>query len=229
MDSLSPFALWKWEDTLAHWQMFASGLGFTLGVSILALILAGFIGVISGMMATGKIAILRYCSRIYVEVFQNTPLVIQLFFLYFALPPMGINLDVFTIGVLGIGAYHGAYMSEVVRSGINSIPKGQFEAAASQGFSYIEQMMYIILPQSIKIILPPATNQAVNLIKNSSVLLIIAGAELMYMSDSYASDSLNYATSYSVAGILYFIMCFPLAMWARNYEEKLKNAHLTRN
>ncbi len=165
MDSLSPFALWKWEDTLAHWQMFASGLGFTLGVSILALILAGVIGVISGMMATGKIAILRYCSRIYVEVFQNTPLVIQLFFLYFALPPMGINLDVFTIGVLGIGAYHGAYMSEVVRSGINSIPKGQFEAATSQGFSYIEQMMYIILPQSIKIILPPATNQAVNLIK----------------------------------------------------------------
>ena len=229
MQSISPFALWKWEDTFAHWEMFASGLGYTLGVSILALIIAFVVGIASGLMATGKIPILRAFSRVYVELFQNTPLVIQLFFLYFALPPMGINMDVFTIGVLGIGAYHGAYMNEVVRSGINSIPKGQFEDSASQGFNYFEQMFYIILPQSIKIILPPATNQAVNLIKNTSVLLIIAGAELMYMSDSYASDSLNYATSYTLTGIIYFLICFPLAIWARKYEEKLKNAHLVRN
>lgn len=226
---MQPFAWWKWEDTFAHWQMFASGFGYTLSVSLLALIIAFIIGVISGMMSTGKIKILKKLSRIYVELFQNIPLVIQLFFLYFALPPMGINLNVFTIGVLGIGAYHGAYMSEVVKSGINSIPKGQFEAAYSQGFSYIEMMFLIILPQSIKIILPPATNQAVNLIKNTSVLLIIAGAELMYMSDSYASDSLNYATSYTCAGILYFIICFPLAMWARSYENKLKNSHLVKD
>ena len=134
MQSISPFALWKWEDTFAHWEMFASGLGYTLGVSILAHIIAFVVGIASGLMATGKIPILRAFSRVYVELFQNTPLVIQLFFLYFALPPMGINMDVFTIGVLGIGAYHGAYMSEVVRSGINWIPKGQFEASPSQGF-----------------------------------------------------------------------------------------------
>lgn len=219
-----PFALWRWEDTLAHWQVFASGFAYTLGVSVLALLMAFVIGVISGMMATGKIAWLRSCSRVYVELFQNTPLVIQIFFLYYALPPLGINLDVFAIGVLGIGAYHGAYMSEVVRSGINSIPKGQFEASASQGFSYVEQMFYIILPQSVKVILPPATNQAVNLIKNTSVLLIIAGAELMYRTDSYASDTLNYATAYVVSGLLYFAICFPLAILAKMYEDKLKAA-----
>lgn len=93
-------------------------------------------------MATSKIKILRAYTRVYVELFQNIPLVIQIFFLYFALPGLGIHLDIFTIGVLGIGAYHGAYVSEVVRSGILSVPRGQFEASASQGFTYTANALY---------------------------------------------------------------------------------------
>ncbi|EAK4659196.1 TPA: amino acid ABC transporter permease [Campylobacter coli] len=226
--STNPFAIWKFLDALDNGDAFISGFIYTLEVSILALLIAIVFGTIGGVMATSKIKILRAYTRVYVELFQNIPLVIQIFFLYFALPGLGIHLDIFTIGVLGIGAYHGAYVSEVVRSGILSVPRGQFEASASQGFIYVQQMRYIIVPQTIKIILPPMTNQMVNLIKNTSVLLIIGGAELMHSADSYAADYGNYAPAYIFAAILYFIICYPLAYFAKVYEDKLKKAHLTR-
>lgn len=227
-NSTNPFAIWKFVDALDNGDAFISGFIYTLEVSVLALLIAIIFGTIGGVMATSKIKILRAYTRVYVELFQNIPLVIQIFFLYFALPGLGIYLDIFTIGVLGIGAYHGAYVSEVVRSGILSVSKGQFEASASQGFTYIQQMRYIIVPQTIKIILPPMTNQMVNLIKNTSVLLIVGGAELMHSADSYAADYGNYAPAYIFAAILYFIICYPLAYFAKVYEEKLKKAHLTR-
>lgn len=224
----NPFALWKFADMLSHADEFLSGFGYTLSVSCLALLIALIFGTIGGVMATSRFKILKAYTRVYVEIFQNTPLVIQIFFLYFALPPLGIHLDVFSVGVLGVGAYHGAYVSEVVRSGILSVPKGQFEASASQGFTYTQQMRYIILPQTIKIILPPLTNQMVNLIKNTSVLLIVAGGEIMYVADSYAGDTSNYAPAYLLTALLYFIVCYPLAYFAKFYEDRLKNAHLKR-
>lgn len=227
-ESSSPFAMWKFIDTFSQSSDFFSGFGYTLSVSFLALLIALIFGTIGGVMATSKIKVLRAYTRIYVEVFQNTPLVIQIFFLYFALPPLGLHLDVFSVGVLGVGAYHGAYVSEVVRSGILSVPKGQFEASASQGFTYVQQMRYVILPQTIKIILPPLTNQIVNLIKNTSVLLIVAGGELMYVADGYAGDTGNYAPAYLFTALLYFLVCFPLAYFAKFYEDRLKNAHLKR-
>lgn len=224
-ESISPFAIWKFLDTLEHTETFINGFIYTLQVSFLALLLSIILGVVVGVIATGKIKALKAITRIYVELFQNTPLVIQIFFLYYGLPHLGIRLDIFTIGVLGIGVYHGAYMSEVVRGGILSVPKGQFEASSSQGFTYIQQMRYIIVPQTIKIILPPLTNQMVNLIKNTSVLLIVGGVELMSVADGYAADYGNYAPSYIFAAFLYFIVCYPLAYFAKSYEEKLKQKH----
>lgn len=222
MKSSNPFALWRWEKLLGEWQLFGEGFLRTIEVAALALILALVLGIIFGVISTSNNKIMRGIARIYVEFFQNTPLVIQVFFMYNGLAIAGLRLSVFMIGVLGVGIYHGAYVSEVVKTGITSIPVGQIEAAKSQGFTYVQYMRYIILPQTIKIILPPLTNQAVNLIKNTSVLAMISGLDLMYMADSWASYSLDYGPSYVVAGLLYFALCFPLATWARKYEERLK-------
>lgn len=222
MKSTNPFALWRWEDLFQNFDHFGSGFLRTLQVAILALALSLVIGVIIGILSTAQNVILRSIARVYVEIFQNIPLVIQIFFMYNGLAMAGLVLSEFMIGVIGVGLYHGAYIGEVVRAGILSIPKGQQEAAYSQGFNYTQTMRYVILPQMVKSILPPLTNQAVNLIKNTSVLAIIAGADLMYAADSYASSSLNYGTSYVIAGLLYFILCFPLATFSRKYEEKLK-------
>ena len=222
MRSSSPFALWRFESLLQKSEPFLGGLLRTILVATLALLLALAIGIVIGLFSTSQNRILKGMARIYVEFFQNIPLVIQIFFMYNGLAMAGLVLSEFTIGVIGVGLYHGAYIGEVVRAGILAIPKGQTEAAYSQGFDYIQTMRYIVLPQTIKIILPPLANQAVNLIKNTSVLAIIAGGDLMYTADSYASSSLNYGPAYLVAGLVYFILCYPLAIFAKRYEEKLK-------
>lgn len=217
-----PFDLVRFKRILGQWEGFKDGLIITVQVAVCGLLLALLLGIIFGLCSTSKSRVLKGIARMYVEFFQNTPLVVQVFFMYYPLAMAGVVLEPFTIGILGVGIYHGAYVAEVIRAGIQSIPDGQLEAAASQGFTYLQTMQYIILPQTVKIILPPLTNQAVNLIKNTSVLSMISGFDLMYVAESYASYTLDYAPSYILAGLLYFILCFPLASFARRYEEKLK-------
>jgi putative glutamine transport system permease protein len=219
-----PFAFWRWLRLFNASPEFLAGFGVTILVSILALLLALILGVVFGLFSTSGKKLLKAVSRVYVEVFQTTPLVVQVFFVYNALPYLGIRLDVFLIGMLCVGIYHGAYVSEVVRAGVTSIPKGQIEAARSQGFSYVQAMRYIILPQTVTIVLPPLANQAVNLIKNTSTLALIAGGDLMYRADSWASNgTLSYGPAYIITGLLYFVLCFPLVTWARRHEVRIKN------
>jgi len=223
-----PFSLFKWEAAFKDLNIFFEGFLTTLEVSILGLTLALILGIIFGILSTSKLNIFKIISRIYVEAIQNTPLVIQVFFLFNGLPYIKIVLPVFLIGVLGVGVYHGAYIAEVVRTGIISIPKGQFEAAKSQGFSHTQTMRYIILPQTIKIIIPPLANQLVNLIKNTSILAMIAGGDLMYRADSWSSSNMYYGPAYVITGILYFALCYPLAVLSRKLELK-ENKKVTIN
>ena len=217
-----PFAAFKWEALLRDWEVFAQGFGMTITVSALALCLALFLGIVFGLMGTEKNGLFRFVNRCYVELIQNTPLVIQIFFFYNGLPYIGVQLPVFWVGMLGIGIYHGAYVAEVVRAGIQSVPQGQFEAAGAQGFSYTDTMRYIILPQAKRLAYPPLTNLAVNLIKNTSVMAMIAGGDLMYHADSWASANLYYGPAYVATGLLYLAICFPLATYAKHLEHKME-------
>lgn len=214
------FAWFKWEALFRDWAVFAEGLRTTISVTVLALTLALILGIIFGVLGTSQWTFARVVSRIYVEFIQNTPLVIQVIFLYHGLPHMGVMLPVFAVGVLSVGVYHGAYIAEVVRAGINSIHRGQMEAALSQGFSFWGAMRHIILPQASRLVLPPLTNQAVNLIKNTSVLAIVAGGDLMYRADSWSSDNIYYGPAYVTVGLLYLLLCLPLATLTRHLERK---------
>jgi putative glutamine transport system permease protein len=221
---MGPFAPLRWGFLWRDRSEFLVGFGVTLLVSVTALLLALILGIIFGLFSTSSKKLFKGISRVNVEFFQNTPLVGPVFFVYNALPYIGIRLDVFVIGMLCVGIYHGAYVSEVVRAGITSIPRGQMDAARSQGFSYIQSMRWIILPQTLTIVLPPLANQAVNLIKNTSVLALIAGGDLMYHADSWASNgTLSYGPAYIITGLLYFFLCFPMVSWARRHEVKIKN------
>lgn len=219
------FSISGWEKVWIFRSTFLLGLLNSGRMALFALMLSMILGIIFGLMATGNNKILRGISRVYVELIQNTPLVLQQCFLYYALAFSGNSLGIIITGIISLGVYHGAYMSEVVRAGIGSIPKGQFEAADSQGFNYIGKMYYIILPQSIKIILPPMANQVVNLIKNTSCLYIIGGADLISVTYSFvtgASTGGAYAPAYLVSGLLFFIVCFPLSTLASTWENSLK-------
>jgi len=143
-----PLAWFKWEALFQDWQIFAEGLLTTVLVSLIALGLALIMGTLFGVIGVSHYKPFKLITRFYVEFFQNTPLLVQVFFLYHGLPHLGITLPVFLVGVLGVGTYHGAYISEVIRAGIQAIPRGQLEAAYSQGFSFWRAMRYIILPQA---------------------------------------------------------------------------------
>lgn len=216
-----PFALFKWEALFQDWTTFAQGFFTTILLSLSALALAICLGIIFGVLGSMHYKIPRKISKVYVSVIQNTPLVIQIFFLYNMLPHLGITIPVFTVGVLGVGIYHGAYISEVVRGGIGAVPVGQMESALSQGFTHVGAMRYIVLPQAIRLMLPPLTNQAVSLIKNTSVMAMIAGGDLMYHADSWASNNLYYGPAYVATAILYLLLCLPLAKFAVKLEKRI--------
>ena len=183
----------------------------------------GPLGVVFGVMSTSHFTVPRSIARAYVEAIQNTPLVLQAYVFYLALPYIGVMMGQISVGIFAVGIYHGAYIAEVVRAGIQSIPRGQAEAAASQGFTYVQTMRWVILPQTVKIILPPLINQMVNLIKNTSVIALIGGTDLMNRTNDWATSGASiYGPPFLVCGVLYFLLCFPLSTWGRRYEERLK-------
>lgn len=218
----------RWEKALGEIDTFGVGMFMTIKVAIIGLLVAIVLGIIFGVFSTTKNKLLQIISRIYVELFQNTPLVVQVFFYYNGLPRIlqllfdtnrPVRLSKLVLGVVGVGLYHGAYIAEVIRTGIEAIPKGQTEAASSQGFTKIQTMRLIILPQTLKIILPPLANQTLNLVKNTSVLALVAGGDLMYHSDNFVSSS-GFLQGYIISCFLYFMICFPLAVLARKLEER---------
>lgn len=221
-------ALWE-----AIPEYYVPGFFMTLKIAVAGLLVALVLGVIFGVLSTVKLKPARLVSRIYVEVIQNTPLALQVMFYYMVLPMLfsstGYRIPKFILGVIGVGVYHGAYISEVIRTGIEAIPRGQSEAASSQGFTYLQTMYHIILPQTIKIIMPPLANQALNLVKNTSILAMVAGMDLMYFTDSWGAERGYFAQAYFTSALLYFIICFPLARLARYLEIRALRLPRTKN
>ena len=220
----------RWERTLSNMGPFWEGWAFTLKVVLAGLALSLALGTLLGVFSTTRSKVLRAISRVYVEFYQNTPLPVQVFFMYTAGPQVlqaitgaasPVRIAPFALGVLGVGLYHAAYVSEVIRTGIESVPKGQMEAALSQGFTRVQGYVYVILPQTFKVILPPLCNQALNLVKNTSVLALIAGGDLMYNADNYVS-TYSYLQGYIMCCLLYFIICFPLAVLVQYLERRSK-------
>ena len=212
----SPFALSRWADFFANFGEFAKGFLYTLSMSACALILAFLLGVVFGAMSSSKSKVLKGIARVYVEIFQNTPLLVQFVFVYYGLAIISngaIMISTFFTAVLCVGIYHGAYIAEVIRSGIEAVPKGQTEAALSQGFSYNQTMSLIILPQAVRTILPPLTNQVVNLIKNTSTVAIISGADIMFTAKAWAYETTNSS-------------CVSHLQLGHAVEKKRTNAHI---
>ena len=217
----------KWRLVWTHRQTFIDGTISTLLMALFGLALAMTIGIVLGLMATSHKKPLRAIARVYVEIVQNTPVMLQALFLFYAVTFAGVKgFSALLCGIIALGIYHGAYISEVIRTGIQSVPKGQSEAAYSQGFGQIATMAYIILPQTIKIILPPMVNQVVNLIKNTSCMFLAGGAvDLISRTNAFAvGEGTGSAAGqgYIIGGVIFFVICFPLSMLASHWEKKLK-------
>ncbi|OUN42825.1 amino acid ABC transporter permease [Enorma massiliensis] len=220
----------RWQITFDSIDAFWDGFFVTLQVVVWGLILALALGTILGVFSTTRSRVLRAISRVYVEFYQNTPLPVQVIFMYLMGPQLlqiatgsaaPVAIPSVVLGFVGVGLYHAAYVAEVIRTGIEAVPRGQMEAALSQGFTRVQAYIYIILPQTFKVILPPLCNQALNLVKNSSVLALVAGGDLMYRSNSFVG-TYGYLQGYILACVMYFIICFPLSMLVQYLEKRSK-------
>ena len=220
----------RWAAAFSNMGTFWDGFGVTLSVVVAGLALSLVLGTLLGVLSTTRSRVLRAVSRVYVEFYQNTPLPVQVLFMYMAGPQFlqaitgaaqPVRIAPFALGALGVGLYHAAYISEVIRTGIEAVPRGQMEAAQSQGFSRVQSYAYIVLPQTFKVILPPLCNQALNLVKNTSVLALVAGGDLMYRSDNFVS-LYGYLQGYIICCFMYFIICFPLALLVQWLERRSK-------
>jgi aspartate/glutamate/glutamine transport system permease protein len=204
-----------------HWDMYLQGFANTLKASVLALIGSLAVGIIIAIFRIAPIRPLNWLGAAYVEFIRNIPLVLIVFVFFVGLPAVGIRLDPFTAGTLGLMVYTAAFIAEVIRSGILAVPKGQMEAARSSGLTYLQTMRYIILPQAIKIVIPPLGNQFINLVKNSSVLGVIAGLDLMYFGDLISSDTFVTFDVYIFVALFYLVLTVPLSLGVGYLERRL--------
>lgn len=217
---MNPFSLSKWALLFENSNLFFEGALYTIAYSIVGLLVACSSGIILALFNVSNNKILSAFSKVVVRLAQNIPQVIMIFFLYNVFPMIGIVMSVFQIGVWGVGIYQGAFISETFRAGIEAIPVGQWEAAQSQGLSYLQTLRLVILPQMFKSVLPSFTNNVVNFIKNTSVMAMIAGGEIMYVADSWSSYNMAYGPAYAVTALIYFIICFPLSSMAKRMEKQ---------
>lgn len=223
---------WITQIISKYWPMFLRGAGMTLLISIIGTVLGFIIGLFVGIIRTvpipekGARKILLKAANallaIYIEVFRGTPMIVQAMVIYYgAAQALNWHMDPIGAAVLIVSINTGAYMSEIVRGGIISIDKGQYEAAQAIGMSHLQTMVNVILPQAIRNILPATGNEFVINIKDTSVLNVISVTELYFQTKSVAGNNFRYFESFFVACVLYFVMTFTVTRILRWIEKRL--------
>ena len=216
-----------WTGQSGHWLL--QGLLTTLELSALAWLLAVALGILSGALRTVQLPPLRWAATFYVEFFRNVPLLVWMFFWYFGVPPLlprGVQDWIFNhgaefwAGMLALGVYHGARISEVIRSGIQSIPRTQFEASMAIGLTTFQAYRLIILPVALRLIVPPATNESLNLLKNSSVALTISVAELTFQTRQIETYTAKAIEALTAGTLIYLALCLSIATIMARVERR---------
>jgi polar amino acid transport system substrate-binding protein len=201
------------------------GIPVTLSYTIVSLCLGFVWGALLAFCKVGHIPPLRWFASFYTSIFRGTPLLLQLILIYFATPQLtGYDISIWQAGILTFTLNSGAYLSEHIRGGINAVDKGQMEAALSLGISYPLIMKDIILPQAIRNILPSLVNESIDLLKESALISVIGGADILKRAQFVAADKYLYFEPYIIAGLLYYILVMILTTGARLLEKKLKTS-----
>ena len=213
----------EWQSIYEYKQKFIDGFLMTIYISFFALILSLVIGVIFAYGQNSKIIILRFFSRFYIEIIRGTPLLVQiLIFFYVFANNLGFD-NRYIVGTVILAMFSGAYVSEIIRAGVKSIDKGQYESAKSLGFNPTQSYMHIIFPQAYKRILPPLTGQFASIIKDSSLLSIISISEFTMNAQEVNAYTYSTLESYIPLAIGYLLLTYPISFYAKILEEKMKD------
>lgn len=213
--------MFHFDKTLAQFDQFLLGAGVTLFVSLLGAIFGLAVGLLLFFMREAKWRPVRFLAHLYISFVRGTPLLVQIFLVYYALPGLtGIDLRPFSAGVLALSLNSGAFAAEIIRGGLTRIPHGQYEAADALGLSRLVTWFKVILPQLLRLILPPLVNEFTLLVKASTLLSVITVVDLTRTAQNIMNTTYRPVEAFIIAGSLYFIMLFVLSTLARRLEKR---------
>jgi polar amino acid transport system permease protein len=212
---------WDFFSVFLNWRLLSIGLVNTIKLAAVCLVFGLFFGLFVGAARYSKKRVFNWPATIFVEVFRNTPALVQIIWFFFALPILlPFDIDSFTAAFLGLMLNTVAFSAEIFRGGIQSISPGQWEAGKSLGMTYVQQMRRIILPQAIKRMLPTFTNRGVELTKMTSLASVIAYAELIHQARTISTMNFNPIETYTIVAVIYFVLIYPITMLVRRFEKR---------
>jgi polar amino acid transport system permease protein len=211
-----------WDEIPGMLPVLLHGLGVTVWATFLIMAIAMVVGLPIALARISRVWFLRYPATIYVQFLRGTPVLLQLFYLYYVLPFAGIRLDPWSAGLIGMSLAYSAYLSEIYRAGIEAIDRGQTEAAMSLGMPRTKIMRVIVIPQAFRIIIPPIGNILIGLFKDTSLLSILTIRELMFEGQVLAATNFRHITIFTVIAVLYLAVCWPSAAVVDRLERRLK-------
>ncbi|RWL09270.1 amino acid ABC transporter permease [Mesorhizobium sp.] len=206
---------------LANWDILAYGLLITLKYTFYTCAIGLAIGLLVALLQLTPWRLSRWSGRIWVEFFRNIPLLVLLMWVYYALPIfLQIQIGKETAGILGLGFYASGFYAEILRAGIQSIDRGQTDAAVALGMGYIQRMKRIILPQALRRMVPPLVGQTIMQLKNTTLLSVLTIPDLLYQAGYIASFTYRPMEVYTVIGAIFILILFPLSALSRRFERK---------
>ena len=200
------------------------GLKWTLALTIIGFIGGGVFGLAVALARTSEAPFARRFTAGYIAIFQGTPLLMQLFVVYYGVALMGFNVDGWVAVAVAFTLHASAFLGEIWRGGIQAVPKGQTEAANALGLHYVSRMKDVVLPQALRISLPATIGFLVQLIKGTSLAAIVGFVELSRAGQIVSNQTFRPLTVFAIVGIIYFLICWPLSLWGASMERRLQTA-----
>ena len=211
------------QQNLIDWAPdLLDGLRLTILLTFVSMALALAIGLALALARLSRRGAMRWPAAVFVEVIRGSPLLLQLFYIYYVFPFIGLKLEPITAGILGLAINYGAYLSEVFRAGILAVERGQWEAAGALGIRNWQTMALVVLPQAIRIIIPPVGNYFISLFKDTALVSTISIAELVFRGQLIAADTFKSLEVYTIVFFLYLIISFPASLGVRMLEQRLR-------
>ena len=209
-----------WRDTVEFLPILMSGVALTIMVTIGSLLLSTVLGMVWALMRVSGIGVLTGFSGGLINVIRGIPIIVLLFYLYFVMPEFGVTLSALQAAILGLGIAYSAYQAENFRAGIEAIDKGQIEAAQTIGMGWWLTMRRVVLPQAVKIVLPPYGNIMIMMLKDSSQASTITVAELALQGKLIASSTFKNTSVFTLVALMYLTMSIPLILLVRHFEKR---------
>ncbi|OAF15587.1 amino acid ABC transporter permease [Bradyrhizobium centrolobii] len=209
-----------WHDAVEFFPILLNGVALTIVVTIGSLLLSTVLGLVWAMMRVSGIGVLSGLSASLINVIRGIPIIVLLFYLYFVMPDLGVTLTALQAAILGLGIAYSAYQAENFRAGIEAIDKGQIEAAQSIGMGWWLTMRRVVLPQAVRIVLPPYGNVMIMMLKDSSQASTITVAELALQGKLIASSTFKNTSVFTLVALMYLTMSIPLILLVRHFEKR---------